>query len=451
MRLKRFWIKIALVASMAYGTLSWAEDITFRQALDQMMEQNPVLNQRKLGAEISKRQRNQAKAAYLPQIDFMQSWSRSNNPVYVFGTLLNQERFGPANFAIDELNHPSELSDFSSRFQMGWLLFDFGKRESQMDSSETRYRIASLQEQNTRLILLEELVRRYYAVSLAQRSFGVAQAAVASAESRLQQAKDRVSAGQAVESDELAAEVFHARRIQERIDADNRQKLSQAALQELLGAKDDQALTTVELKESSFQDHPLSWWEGEMKENRPEIKLAAEGSRLAQEERRMQQSNLLPSIQAWSGYEWHGSSLDYTGGNWGVGMELRWNLFRGFSDHEQLSAAKMQEQLAFEKQRQADNELELQLKQAYYSFQSAKEKLLVAAATLQQASESRRIYADRYSSGLVTIQDSLQAETSYNETQLLYSQNLYDLYVAYASLLAASGNEAEMKTVGVQP
>jgi outer membrane protein TolC len=71
----------------------------------------------------------------------------------------------------------------------------------------------------------------------------------------------------------------------------------------------------------------------------------------------------------------------------------------------------------------------------------------VAAATRQQAEENRRIYAERYAGGLVTIQDLLQAETALKETRLLYSQNLYDMYLTYAELLSASGKAEEIRNM----
>ncbi len=67
-----------------------------------------------------------------------------------------------------------------------------------------------------------------------------------------------------------------------------------------------------------------------------------------------------------------------------------------------------------------------------------------------QAAESKRIYADRYSSGMVSIQDSLQAETAYNESRLMHAQNLYELYVAFAELLGAAGKGDEIEKIGVR-
>src|SRR5574341_2413931 len=104
-----------------FAGLASAQDMTFSQAAEEMFRQNPVLAQRKLESEASRDQWDRSQATYWPQLDFSQTWSRSNNPVYVFGTLLNQQNFTAANFALDSLNHPDPLTDFSSRFDVGWL------------------------------------------------------------------------------------------------------------------------------------------------------------------------------------------------------------------------------------------------------------------------------------------------------------------------------------------
>lgn len=440
---------LILILSL-FAAAASAQEFPFQDAVREMLGKNPTLAQARMQSDASRHQLGETKAGYWPQLDFVQSWAYSNNPVFAFGTLLNQRRFSAAGLSIEAFNHPNPLSDVSSQFQLNWLLYDFGKREGRIDAAESGYRISTLQRESTRLLLLQELVRRYYAVSLAAYRRSVAEEALKSAESRLEQARNRVSQGLAVRSDELAAEVFRAGRLQERIEAENQQKLAMAALNEILGRQNEEMLLTAELQEQAFPPEPLSFWQDEMKQKRPELQIAMEASRVAHSQLRADKSNFLPAIQAWSNYQWHGETFHYTGNNWGIGVELRWNLFRGFADREQLAYATLLEQSSREKQRETENALELQLRQAYYHFQSAKEKLAVSSAMVAQAAESKRIYADRYSSGMVSIQDSLQAESAYNESRLMHAQNLYELYVAFAELLGATGKGDEIEKIGVR-
>jgi outer membrane protein len=424
-----------------------AAELSLQQAADLMFSRNPSYIQQKMQADIARNGLSEARGAYWPQVDFTQGWIRTDNPVMVFGTLLNQRSFTAANFDIGALNAPAPVADLSSKFQLGWLLFDFGRREGMVESAGIRSRMAELQLQSGRTALLQELVRRYFAVSLGAEQERTAQEALASAEGRLEQARERVDQGLVVQSDLLSAQVFAARRRQEKIEAEDGARLARAALAELLGQPEGVDVEPAPLSPREFPEHDLSWWRGQMTANRPELALARQGERLAGAQLRAARGALLPSAQAWSSYEWHGKDFAYPGKSWGAGVELKWNIFRGFSDEAQLANARIGKRQAAEKVRETENALWLQLQSAYYDFQASQQKWKVAEAALEQAAENRRIFAERYASGLVTIHDTLQAETTYNETRLLHSRNLYELYRTYAALLAAAGRPDDIRNI----
>jgi outer membrane protein TolC len=181
-----------------------------------------------------------------------------------------------------------------------------------------------------------------------------------------------------------------------------------------------------------------------MNQNTPEVKLASEQKNMAELRRKLARSDFFPELQAWSSYEWHGESHDYTGDNWGAGVLLKWNLFSGLSDAASLESANLDSKIASERERELQNALLLQLKSAYFQLQSAIEKKKVTAAALKHADENRRILADRYQEGLVTIQDSLQAESEYTAAQFMHLQNLYNVYTSYADLLSAVGRPQDI-------
>lgn len=430
---------VLMSSALLAGSVAAADPLSFSAAAERMMQNNPALAQKELQTKVAGLQETRARAAYFPQLDFVQSWTRSNNPVFSFGSLLNQERFTEADFALDRLNHPSPLNDVSSKFQLGWLLYDFGRRESQVESAGSYNRIAQLTEQATKSDLLSELVKRYYAVSLARQQAANAEDQIRSVQSRLEQARDRVDQGIALATDSLSAEVYVARAQQEQIEAENQVHLAGAALLELLGSTSGSEVETDPLKEIPAEERQLDWWLMQMRSNRPEIKIAAVGLEFAGTQVTATRAALLPSLQGYSAYEWHGDSFSYTGNNWTAGVELRWNLFRGFSDSKELAASQLRQKEAIQKQRQTENAVVLQLQSAFFRLSAAQQKVKVAAAAVNQASENRRIYADRYAAGLVSIQDALQAEASLSQTRLMYLMSLYEANVARAELLAAAG------------
>lgn len=55
----------------------------------------------------------EAKGGFLPRVNYVESWTRSDNPVFVFSSLLTQRQFSEPNFNIESLNRPELLDTFS--------------------------------------------------------------------------------------------------------------------------------------------------------------------------------------------------------------------------------------------------------------------------------------------------------------------------------------------------
>ena len=56
-----------------------------------------------------------AHSGFLPKVNYSESWTRSDNPVFVFWSLLTQHQFGAQNFQIGPLNSPDFLNNFQSQ------------------------------------------------------------------------------------------------------------------------------------------------------------------------------------------------------------------------------------------------------------------------------------------------------------------------------------------------
>src|SRR6185503_5824404 len=70
------------------------------------------------------------RAGYWPRVDVVESWQRSNQPVFVFSSLLAQRQFTAADFALNALNHPDAVDNFRSAVVIEQSLFDGATRAS---------------------------------------------------------------------------------------------------------------------------------------------------------------------------------------------------------------------------------------------------------------------------------------------------------------------------------
>jgi outer membrane protein TolC len=91
------------------------EALTLRQAVDLALRSNPLVTAADAGEKEAEARIHQARSRYMPHAQFSESLQRSNNPVFVFTSLLTQHQFTDRQFAIDSLNRPDALNNNQSR------------------------------------------------------------------------------------------------------------------------------------------------------------------------------------------------------------------------------------------------------------------------------------------------------------------------------------------------
>ena len=151
------------------------EPITLQEAIQIALEKNPMRKMALADQKAAFAGVKQAQAMLLPHIGFSEIATLGNDPVYVFGTRLRQQRFTAADFALNQLNRPTPIGNFSSRFGGEWTLFD--SLASWRNLSRTRFmqQAASQQLERTDQELVFHAVQAYYGLLLAQKQLDVAE------------------------------------------------------------------------------------------------------------------------------------------------------------------------------------------------------------------------------------------------------------------------------------
>src|SRR6187397_1363841 len=74
--------------------------LSLTEAIARARAQNPDAGTSAAAEREAAERVTQARAGYLPRVDATESWQRSNQPVFVFSSLLSQRRFTGADFAL---------------------------------------------------------------------------------------------------------------------------------------------------------------------------------------------------------------------------------------------------------------------------------------------------------------------------------------------------------------
>ena len=209
--------------------------ITLQQAVSIALEKNPERKAALADTRAASADVKEARSFLLPHVTFSETATRGNDPVYVFGSKLRQQRFTTADFALNVLNTPTPLGNFATRFGGTWNLFDsFGSWRAINRAERVKDAVGHQLERTDQEIIFR-VVDSYYGVLLAKKQLEVAEQSMKTAQAILDRSKDRFESGVVVESDLLSAQVRLATRKQELIRAQNDLALARAQLSTSIG------------------------------------------------------------------------------------------------------------------------------------------------------------------------------------------------------------------------
>ena len=427
-------LAFGLAAQDTPGTASGG--LTLYEAAEIALREHPAMEAVEARQDGAAASIEAAKAGRLPRIALEESYMRSNNPVFAFGTLLNQRRFGEENFAITSLNNPDSVQNFQSLLRVEQVLFDAGRTKQAIRLARLQTELTSEERRRRESEVLLGVVRTYFAVALAAGNREAARETLASAEADLANAKDRLQAGMTTRADVLALEVFLAEAKQQQIAAKRDEEIAAAALNEALGL--DQSTpraASTPLVRATPPTGGLDDYLARAAEHRPDLDQARIVSSLAEARTAQAKSALFPQVVAQGLLEADkGRFVDQAGGNWLVGAAVKWDVWNGGENRARLKASRFQEAASAALRRQASSRAELAVRRGWAEWQSAAEQLSVAESAVVSAEESLRIVKNRYEAGLENVTALVGAATSLSTARFRRLAALYGQRTARAAL-----------------
>jgi outer membrane protein TolC len=425
--------------------VSFPYSLSLDSAVEKALLNNPQTKIAESRLRTAELQLAEARTGKRPSLLFSQSTVRSNDPVFVFGTRLQQGRFTVSDFALNSLNNPAALTNIRFLVSGQMPLFDQHQTSSRIAVADTSKKQAELHAEAVGQHLRFDVIRAYYGVILGQEKLKVSDGAVRSAEANCKKTRDMADTGMTTEADYLAAEVELANAGQQKLEAHSELVVSKAALNLLLG--DDPGVErffTGDLQERFFWIEEQDALIRTAFASRPDYISAGLAVEKSHRETKAVKDLSLPRIDAF-GNVGHSSpyiangSTDYT-----VGVSLTYTLFDAGRKARQEQAAEAETHAEAEKQALA-NQIVMEVVKAYQAYLTAQQKIKVSIKSISQAEEALRIVQDRYKFGLTTFNEVIRAETALVRAKHNLLGARYEYYVAYASVLLATGQLTDVR------
>jgi outer membrane protein TolC len=410
-RRRAFSLRSVLLLAVLSGAAPAAAQppLTLTDAVARARAKNPEAGSAAAAERAAEQRVTQARAAYLPKVDLSESWQRSNQPVFVFSSLLSQRQFTAANFALPALNHPDPRDNFRSAVTVEQSLFNGGTRAG-VSAAAIGREMAAAQRVVIERELAVSVTSAYGRVLIAESSRRSAAAAVERARADRELAGNRRDAGVATDSDVLQLDVFLSRAQEQEIRASSDERVARAQLNQLMGDPLDAPFVLERTATPLAIDYTdLAALQAEAIRNRPDVKLAVLQEQLAGATRSAARSAFLPQASAQGGWEFNGGSWNGRASSWIVGAVARFNLFNGFADKARLAEAQAQITRAAHDREKVETAARLEVYAVVARLEAARASEAVGRAAVEQARESRRIIRDRYEAGLADVAALLRA------------------------------------------
>ena len=323
-----------------------------------------------------------------------------------------------------------------------WTVYAGGRIDAANRAAHAGVTGAEQLQRTTEDGVMTELVDRYFKRRLAADALEVRRQALETFTRHLEDSRRLKAAGQIARKDELRAEVARAEAEREWKKAQRDVDLASVALNATLGNTVEADPTTplalivgLPPRESFAQSaeaaNPVVGRIAALRDQ------AHEGARALHGERR-------PSVSLLGGYDFFDRGLNTTADpKWMVGIAARWELFDGGTRAHRARAAEHVEAAAGFETERVRHDVNTLVRQRYDEYESALEQYQSLETTIALSEESLRAERDAYAAGVGTSLDVVDAELALSRARVDRLTAIYQLDVALARLLEASGRSAE--------
>jgi len=431
---------LALILALD-GFARGQDAISLKEAVRQSMARSKVIEASGASRDAASARVAEAKGGLLPRVNYMESWTRSDNPVFVFSSLLTQRQFSESNFDVASLNQPGFLNNFQSLVTVDQSLYDAGKTRRAVRSAKLGEDSSRENSRLSQLEVIAQVVRYYWDTQLGAEQVKLTAQSMRSAEADLERSEARRASGMATDADVLSIRVHLAGVREEQIRRSADLEVARAAMNDAIGLPLDSVHSlTTPLAPLPVAHPELSGYEKNAVDGRPEVRQARLAAEIARVQAADAHANYLPQVTLRGAFEADRQRFAYRGGeNWLVSIGLRWNLFNGGADKAKIAESEATTRRTAAEQARAESGIRLQVRQAWANVKAAQQRIESAQASVAEAQESLRISQNRFAAGLNTVTDLLRTETALLETQTRHLAAIHDQRIAAAMLEFAAG------------
>lgn len=439
------WLLFSPVQSLASDLISNPVSdpmlaLTLSRAVETALARNPSLQAAGFGVLSAQEKVIQARSGAMPQVHLSGQSSRTTNPMWAFGTKLNQESITFQDVDPDRLNNPDGITNYASNLSVSWPVYDSGQTWYGLQQAHLNQEAAALFNEHTRQQVIANTITAYIGALFARENKIVIRQISDTARSHLKMVQSRYDGGFVAKSDLLRAQVQIADLEQQLAEAKSQADIAKCRLNVAMGVAGDVNYTlSTPLKAGDPIVGSLDTWISNALSNRSDLKHLAFQRQIAQKEIDKSRASRNPSVSLAGNYEINSEDFDGSATNYTIAAIVSMPLFTGGRISAKVREAQMNLNQTKTRLRGMEQQICGEIRQAFFNAQSAWERIQVNQAAVGQSRESLRIVKNRYNSGLFTITDLLDAQVMVQQSLTHEIKAVHDYKLAATRLALAAG------------
>lgn len=364
-------------------------------------------------------------------------------PQVSVGAQFYRSRIKPSMEYLPNIGHYYETG-YGPSAEITWLLYDFGKRESQVESAREALRAANFDYNQIIQDVVLNVNVAYYNLYAAMGSVRAARMTIEDAKTSYESANARLQEGVGRKQDMLNAlanyrnaEYFYEKAVSE-------VETARANLASALGIRVSQNLKIsdeISLPDSKEASEKIDALIAKALRSRQSLLAAYAQLSKAAADTETARRNFLPQIGAYgqAAYTDFSSSDRGAQEQYTVGLQLSWSIFEGFARKYDLIAAKMNERIQAQNLKAAEIEIISNIWTYYHAYQSALKQVASMKAAVEANEQAYEATRMGYESSVNSITDLLNAQNSLSTAREEQVQANATLAVSIARLAHATG------------
>jgi outer membrane protein len=431
------FLVVCLVTAFSANSQT-TKTLTLEEAVRLGIEASPQVKVSGAKLDATKAKTLQYWNAVLPNVSLNSAYTRVSDNITPFSV-----KFPGATEAV-ALN-PQILNQFTNRLSAQAFVFTGWRAKNFFESAQFLEKAAGLDIERDKIEVKNNIVAAYLNLLKLQTSKEIVAKNGDVLRGRLNDVKNFVKSGTALENDQLKAEIAVSQLELTVKDFDNAIEVANFNLDLMLGLPTS---TRIEVdKKMLFEEKTISDLTNYLAslDTRPDLMAADFRNKATAKGVEIAKGAMFPTVSVGGNAYLNNPNQrvfpqqDAFKGTWDLGIQLSYNLTSLYTAKAQIQEAQANVAVANAQRQQLSDVAKMEVNGNFYAYQSALEKIKLSEKIIVQTIENQRVMKNRYTAQVATITELLDADFLVLQSKLNLESAKTDAEAAYYKLQKSVG------------